>query len=398
MHTLAQKNAFRKQHQPVSHTERPEDPEHNDEMDDDIAIEEDDAGIMDPFDPTKIKIETKQQSLDSLIKRLKEGEIQLSPDFQRNEVWKPAAKSQLIESLLIRIPLPAFYMDATDEDKWLVVDGLQRLSTLRDFVVEGTLILENLEFLKDLEGKTFKDLPRNYQRRIEETQVTLYLIEKGTPPDVKFNIFKRINTGGLPLSPQEIRHALNQGPATLFLRALADSVEFRTATPTNIRDGRMSDRALILRFAAFTMTGHAQYTEGNFDTFLNKTMAALNETSDRQRQEMQTRFKRAMLGAHTMFDKYAFRKPSLSRPRINPLNKALFEAWSVNLGNLTESQMTVLLTRTETVNASFLALMQNQDFFKAITQGTSKPNSVKTRFEMIEKLIHTILQDAQETS
>jgi hypothetical protein len=235
------------------------------------GTEYEDTDITKPFNPTLINIITKQMSLDILIRRMREGEVDLSPDFQRAEVWKPTAKSRLIESLLIRIPLPAFYMDATNEDNWLVVDGLQRLATLRDFVIKKTMKLEALEFLTQFQGLKYDDLPRNYQRRIEETQVTVYLIERGTPPEVKFNIFKRINTGGLPLSAQEIRHALNQGPVVQYLKQLADSKEFLQATDKGVSDKRMAARECVLRYLAFTLTPPETYKAADFDAFLGNS-------------------------------------------------------------------------------------------------------------------------------
>jgi hypothetical protein len=246
-----------------------------------------DESITEPFDPTLIRVSSKVSTIDLLVSRLQKGEFNLAPDFQRKGgIWSLGAQGRLVESLLIRIPLPAFYIDASDDDKWVVVDGLQRLTTLKNFIVDKTLRLTDLEFLKALTGKKYDELPRNFQRRIDETQVTLYLIEPGTPQEVKFNIFKRINTGGLPLSAQEIRHALNQGQVTRFLKELAESREFLKATTNSIRDDRMGDKEFVLRFLAFSIVPYTEYRSKDFDSFLNDRMADINRMDASQLQRL----------------------------------------------------------------------------------------------------------------
>ncbi len=349
--------------------------------------------ITEPFNPALIRIDTRTMTIDLLLKRISECELDLTPTFQRKSgLWKPKEKSRLIESLLIRIPLPAFYKDATNDERWLVVDGQQRLTTMKRFVLDKDLKLCDLEFLKDLEGKTYNELPRNLQRRIQETQVTVYLIEKGTPHQLKFNIFKRINTGGLPLSPQEIRHALYQGKATEIVAILADSDEFKKATGNSLRrDYRMEDREFGLRFLAFTITHYTEYKIQDFDEFFNETMAALNKMSDRQLQELDRGFRRAMMAAFEIFGKYAFRKRYQANAKMYPINKALFEVWSVCLNQLSDEQLQLLKERKDEVNKKFMQLMNNSDFNKAVSESTGQIKNVQRRFSAIEQLIKEVL-------
>jgi hypothetical protein len=356
------------------------------------GTEYEDTSIKRPFDPTQIKLDTRQMSLDTILERIRENEIDLSPDFQRAEVWKPAARSRLIESLLIRIPLPAFYVDATDENHWLVIDGLQRLSTLRDFVIKKTMKLKDLEFLTDFDKLKYDDLPRSYQRRIRETQVTVYQIERGTPSDVKFNIFKRINTGGMPLSSQEIRHALNQGPVTLFLKALADSREFRVATWNSISDTRMARRECVLRFLAYTLTSPEDYKSGDFDAFLSDTMAALNKMTDEEREELSIRFYRALSAAAVIFGEAAFRKPKVQKR--SPVNKALFEVWTIALDRQSDEDIDKLKGASTHVKNTIVDFMRNdREFMDAVSQGTGDAAKVRLRFSRFQKKLEECLND-----
>jgi hypothetical protein len=284
-------------------------------------------------------------------------------------------------------------MDGGDENRWLVVDGLQRLSTLESFVNDKSLKLTGLEFLgKECNGKTFDQLPRNLQRRILETQVTVFLIQENTPPEVKFNIFKRINTGGLPLSSQEIRHALNQGKACTLLQDLAESAEFRTATNDGIRDERMGDRECVLRLLAFIRTSYRDYKANNIDSFLNQCMSELNQLPDADLQSLKERFRRAMIDCYRIFGDRAFRKQKRDNPRRYPINRALFEIWSANVETLSPEEVALLQARNTDLRERFLTLLDDSSFAAAISFGTGDPQKVRIRFSRINEIILETLQ------
>ncbi len=314
------------------------------EMTDEINYTE----LIKPYDTTQIDISPKPLSLDMIISRLENEEIDLMPDFQRKAgLWSPEKKSQLIESLLLRIPLPAFYFDGSNNSKWVVIDGLQRLTALKEFFVddESKLRLQGLEFLKELEGATIDDMPRAYVRRMKETQVITYIINPGAPINLKYNIFKRINTGGLELEPQEIRHALYQGFPARYLKELANLEEFKQATGYSVKTDRMLDREFVLRFLTFYGLGVLEY-KGSIDLFLNAGMEMLNrkgfEKTDAGR--IKIRFVMVLNVSKEIFGKFAFRRmPDLCKRR--PISKALFETWTCILAECTEEELDSLVER-----------------------------------------------------
>lgn len=350
---------------------------------------DDDKIVMDnPFNPRDIDIKTKTMSMDNIIKRLKENEIDLAPDFQRNmNLWDDEKQSRLIESLLIKFPLPAFYFDGSDDNKWLVVDGLQRLSAIKNFVVDQTLRLTGLEFLEKLNGHTFAELPRTFQRQIEEAEIISYVINPGTPEDVKFNIFKRINTGGLVLEPQEIRHALNQGIPARFVAELAQLDEFKRATGYVISSKRMLDREFVTRFISFYINDPNDY-KPDLDTFMTKSMGQIKHLSEKERDEIKRNFSEAMKCVMAIFGKWAFRKVYDITEKRRPINKALFEVWSVMLARLNDSQRHAIINNKELVFERFIILMNMDNFFvSSITSSTGDKSRIKYRFSQIENLL-----------
>lgn len=358
----------------------------------------DEKTIMEePFNPKDIDIKTKTMSLDNIIKRLKAGEIDMAPDFQRQgNLWSEEKQSRLIESILIKLPLPAFYFDGSDDDKWLIVDGLQRLSAIKNFVVDKTLRLSGLEFLKKLEipvPPSFDDLPRSYQRQIEEAEIMAYIINPGTPVDVKFNIFKRINTGGLVLTPQEIRHALNQGVPSRFVADLAGMNEFKEATCWVIATDRMLDREFVTRFISFYINSPEDYRP-DLDTFMSNSMGQLNLLSQDELKYVKDNFRESMKLASAIFSRWAFRKVFDIEERRKPINKALFEVWSVELAKLDEAERRLAYDRKDRIFYAFVKLMnKDENFVGAITSATGDKNRVKYRFATIENLLKQQLHD-----
>ncbi len=370
---------------------------------DGVEVEKDSDGgaddiISEPYNPSDTKIDSVSLALYLLIERMRHDEIDLQPEFQRRgDLWNARQKSQLIESLLLRIPLPGFYFDGTDNSRWQVVDGLQRLTTIHSFVVQRDfrkrLKLSNLEYLKDLDGKTYEELPRAMQRRIDETQVNLHIIRPGTPGEVKYNIFKRINTGGLTLTGQEIRHALNPGPVLGFLKALCKDQSFLLATGEKVSPKRMLDRELVLRFCAFMLSAPESYRDGGMDRLLNKTMERLNEVSEEERNALGQSFVRAMGAAHRLLGDEAFRRQRKPEGPKMPINKALFEAWSVSLAALSDEELETLYQARDRLLKSSFELYQRADFENALTRATGDAKRLKLRFRLVRELVAEVIRE-----
>ena len=358
---------------------------------DGVEIEQEEHDITTPFDPEQIRIRTINVVVDQVVQRVEHDEIDLAPDFQRHVgIWKPRDKSRLIESLLLRIPIPVFYVAANQEDKWRVVDGIQRISTVHEYVKDG-FPLRDLQYLENYVGKKYADLPRPMQRRINETQLVVNVIDSGTPEEVMFNIFHRINTGGKPLQGQEIRNALYPGPVRDYLEQLSTSAEFLTATDHSVSDRRMVDRECVLRFLAFYIDPWEEYSSNDLDGYLGAAMGRINAMDAEERGELARDFKVAMRGAVAIFGKNAFRKPTTNEKR-KPISKALFETWSIGLARCSKAELRVLAGRKEEVSMGFRDLLdEDQEFSLAISYSTATPKRVKKRFRAVHDLIRRCL-------
>lgn len=354
------------------------------------------VSITTPFNPNMIRIRRDPFTISELVDKMEHGEIRFDTPFQRRpDLWDEVKQSRLIESLLLKLPLPAFYFDEKEKNEsaevWNVIDGLQRCSVFKNFIVDKTMRLQNLEFLSEqYDGMTFDELPRIMQRRITQTSITMYVIEMGTPEEVKFNIFKRINTGGLTLTPQEIRHAMNQGISAETVAEMAKEQSFVDATCHIINPERMEDRDFVTRFVTFYLQNYTTY-EPDMDSFMTKGMALIKKLTPAGRQQMKDDFVKAMKAAIDIFGNDAFRKRKSVDDRRRPINKALFEALSVWMARCSDADIKELIKKKEIVRDLFIELNNDDKFFYALSSGTGQKDSVNYRHRKIQDLIATAL-------
>ena len=204
-------------------------------------------------------VRTEQRTVSEVVKRIANQRYILDPDFQRDFVWSTQKQSKLIESCVMRIPLPVFYVAEAKDGRIIVVDGLQRLTTFSRFLdnqfrLEGLASGDKKSGSHSLEGKYYKQLPINLQERVQDTQLTMYILDAKAPERARLDIFERVNSGE-PLTRQQMRNALYSGPATEWLRDASKGKAFQTATGGSLNPKTMRDREAINRFCAFSLLG-----------------------------------------------------------------------------------------------------------------------------------------------
>jgi hypothetical protein len=346
---------------------------------------------MGPWNPEQIRVNTKQFSMRNVLDMIEESSIELAPDFQRGQVWKLRQKSRLIESVLLQIPLPAFYFAEDSDGNMRVVDGLQRLSTIRDFVrgdEQHRFGLYDLEYL-DLASKRFSDLPAPLKRRIHNAQITVHVIDPTTPPGIMYDIFKRINTGGTPLNAQEIRHCMSKPRSREILKRMTALPEFNQATNGLGGHIRMNDREMALRFAAFDLLGVSGYAKDpSMDAFLQRANLLLDDPKqvDEQRVEsLLERFRTGMSNAYLVFGSHAFRKWPREDERRNPVNRALLETWGVTLSGFEAGDLQS--RKDEIIMAARDLMTSDVEYLESITSSTSGLRRVRYRFSATEEAV-----------
>jgi hypothetical protein len=359
--------------------------------------ESNDVQETNPYNPDDIKVSAKQFSIKLIKEMIDGGDLELNPDFQRHYVWNNLQRSRLIESILLRIPLPMFYFSEDKEGKLTVIDGLQRITTINDFM-NNKFPLKNLEYLKSsCEGKTYKTLEPKYSRWFNLTQLSGNVIDPSSPYKVKYDIFRRINTGGKPLNNQEIRNCLASKALRETLQEMVSLNEFKRATDNSIRSTRMEDEEIALRFILFRLLkagekGIEEYN-GYMDPALDIVTEGLHKLSKEDLIHYITEFSIAMRNADYLFgNKYAFRKIQLKDIQPNAykqlINKALFVSWSALLADYDPEKIVQNNSENALLKPLAEAIQTDTIYRNFLSYGTNGISNMRSAFFNAQKIIN----------
>ncbi|MFT7682416.1 MAG: hypothetical protein ACI935_001890 [Moritella dasanensis] len=351
----------------------------------------DNATVAYPMSPdTPIRIAKEQYSVFQLLRQEKQQRIILSPDFQRNDTWKDPDRSELIESVLLGIPLPLIYLFEDEYGVRQVIDGKQRITALKRFFYND-LKLVGLKMMPHLVGKKFAEIDPYLQAKLEDFQLNTYVIQPPTPEYVKYIIFERVNRSGRQLNKQEMRHGLYQGKVTQLLEDLSVSDAFLTATSKSINPERMRDKYLILRFIAFYLyrtqqLGNYQYN-ADIDDLLAYTMKFINtKATDETINNIKQACKIGVNNAFQLLGTDAFRFKAKENGKRRRINMGLFEMLVYALHEQDYSLLNDALINSNDLIKQVLILKQELDVKGIFLSNIDSQASIEYRFEIADKI------------
>ena len=335
-----------------------------------------------PLDDLLIRHENR--TIHDVIRRIDQRNYVMDPDFQRDFIWPEDKQSKLIESVVMRIPLPVFYMAEDDEGRMVVVDGLQRLSTFRRFMTDELRL--KLPDRRELDGSRFSDLSSKIQNRIEDCNLIFYIIDSKVPERARLDIFERVN-GGVPLTRQQMRNCLFMGDATRFLKCESETDIFLKATGRSLNRKTMRDREFVNRFCAFQLLGVDEY-HGDMDDFLARSLRRMNAMESARLSELSEDFRRGLANNFLLFERHAFRKHKPGQEYRTVLNASFWDVMSTGLSRYEEP---CVAAGADALREAIYGLLEDQEFNTAITYGPNDARKVRARFRKAQEELEEIL-------
>jgi hypothetical protein len=371
----------------------------------DSAEEEVSSGKPEGLDEGDAEVQTKEgvsiekadRSLAELHRWYRSGRLIIDPEWQRSYVWDTRRASKLVESFLIDIPIPVVYLSKTDDGNYEVIDGVQRLTSVFNFF-EGRLTLNGMEFLKIINRKSFKDIDKVLQTKLEDSTIRTFELSPKTSKSLLFVIFERLNTGGVALNEMEIRNCIYRGPLNNLIKELARYSAFIECVDQSNISKRMYDRALVLRFLAFYEKTYHKAQSGLKD-FLNGFLQDYYKNpSEKKLSEWRIRFEAAMKASRTIFGQNGFRLWITDRKGngqwARNVNASIFQCLAVSFADHDLSKLTRC---SDAILEEYLDLVtSDSQWIDSVSKSTGDAYRIKYVFETWNTRLLNLLETVEE--
>ncbi len=377
----------------------------NEEEKEIALFSEEEDGELDLNENNKRKIiwQAKDFSIREFNTMKSDGELSLQPEYQRNFVASEQIASRLIESILLDVPIPVIYLAEEPNGTYSVIDGQQRLTSFLSFL-EGKypngkqFKLSGLNVLTELKGKTFATLDSDLQMKIRSTTIHSIIIKRESDPDIKFEIFERLNTGSTKLNEDEIRNTVYRGDYIRLLAELSENETFHNIIKKDNFKTRMIYRGMILRFFALSEKSYTNY-KSPMKQFCNKELREKRSLSAEKVKEYKARFEHCLDLVKIVFGDTAFRRYMPSEDgkagywSIGQINMALYDIQMVGFVNFHKND---ILSKADAIREALLDLMiTDRNFQEIITWQTSDTDYLKKRFRKYMDMLEEIVGDSQ---
>jgi hypothetical protein len=313
----------------------------------------------------------------SLEEQITDGQLILQDEFQRRQIWDEKKSSRLIESLLLNVPIPVCYFAELGDGTYSVIDGQQRLTSISRFIM-NLFQLSGLRVRPELNKKRFSELDKSDQRLIKTRTIRCIVIQQESHPDIRFDVFERLNQGAVRLTPQELRNSNYRGDLNGLIKNLCTNPQFQKIRRVEDVDARMGDAEMVLRFFAFHFA--AKSYRGFFAPFLDKYLESKMSMTPSEKAEHQTAFEETIDKVDSVFDRNSFRQIGVDGKPANQVNRAIYDVVMLTFAHINKEDLQSRKSQIVTALQDLCNL--NDDFKDAIGKATRDRARINTRVRL----------------
>ncbi|MEU5064060.1 DUF262 domain-containing protein [Streptomyces virginiae] len=336
-------------------------------------------------------IQASDLSLETIATMAETGAIDVAPLFQRRERWDVRRQSALIESFLLNVPVPPVYLSEDDYGSYSVIDGKQRITAVRDFM-SGAFSLTSLTRFPEINGYRFAELPGQLQNSLKvRPYIRAITILRQSDRATKYEVFHRLNSGGEPLNPQEIRNVIYRGPLNDLIMELANSSFLRKQL--KIRDEKssaynlMADAEFVLRY--FMLLENWRSFSGDYRISMDRYMEKHGGVKALDIERLRDSFERSAQACEDIWGEYAFKRPEGLGWRDQML-AGMYDAQMIAVSMADDKRISMLVSRRDDVVAGTRELFDDPDFETAVRVATNTASRVIHRVESVWQLISSL--------